>query len=328
MMKALVRIQSFLVCLGAVGAVFLSPPSAVAQAEAKKLALDGKFTAPRWSPDGKMLGVTQPGYVGIYVVQADGSGFHQITDEDAAGYRFAWSADSKQIAFKTRQQATTGISYALKVASADGAGAKTIAEREGSMGVPVWLSADTLGVLLDGKASAAKLDGAVTEKVAGTKANTLSWLADERVLCVEDDQVVLIQADGTRKTLTTSADGRFYDLQLSPQANKALVHNLDGHLYLIAFDGTKTDLGDGAAASWSPDGKSILCNVAKDDGHTIISSEVFLIDVAGKGRKQLTHTTNCIEMYASFSPDGKQIAYGDAKSGSIFVQDITEGVAQ
>jgi Tol biopolymer transport system component len=305
----------------------LSP--AVAQDGIRKLSVEGRFLAPRWSPDGKMLGLTQPGYRGIYVVQTDGSGLRQISDEDAAGYRFAWSADSKQIAFKTRRSDDKGISYALKVASADGAGSKTIAERQGSMGVPVWESSDTLGVLLDGKASAAKLDGAVTEKAARVKANALSRVGgDNRYLCVEDDQVVLVEADGSRKYLTTPDDGQFYDLQLSPKADKALVHNLDGHLYLIALDGTKTDLGEGTAGSWSPDGKSILCNVSRDDGNAIVSSDVFLIDVAGKSRKQLTRTEDRIELYASFSPDGKKIAYGDAKSGSIFVQDVAKEVAQ
>jgi TolB protein len=82
-------------------------------------------------------------------------------------------------------------------------------------------------------------------------------------------------------------------------------------LYLMDADGknvrdlTKTDNpGGNAYPAWSPDGKQIAFTNSTDNG----TRQIFVIDVDGKNKKQLT-SGNDFSCYAAWSPDGKKIAY-------------------
>jgi len=57
----------------------------------------------------------------------------------------------------------------------------------------------------------------------------------------------------------------------------------------------------------------------------ITASDIVVIDAATGARKQITRTPDRLEMYPAWSPDGKRIAYGDERTGSIFVQTIEGG---
>jgi len=61
------------------------------------------LTTPSWSPDGKQLVFT--GYDGglsdLFMVNADGSGFHRLTNDKYADLQPSWSPDGKTIAFAT-----------------------------------------------------------------------------------------------------------------------------------------------------------------------------------------------------------------------------------
>src|SRR5947207_2345717 len=79
-----------------------------------RLPLTG-LTTPSWSPDGKQLVFT--GYDGglsdLFVVNADGSNLHRLTNDKYADLEPSWSADGKTIAFATDRGAATDFN-ALK----------------------------------------------------------------------------------------------------------------------------------------------------------------------------------------------------------------------
>ncbi len=52
--------------------------------------------APVWSPDGLQLAVTGDNYIGIWVANADGSNFKQVSEAPGAGYKMHW-ADTQEI---------------------------------------------------------------------------------------------------------------------------------------------------------------------------------------------------------------------------------------
>src|SRR5207248_7885020 len=66
------------------------------------LPLNG-LTTPSWSPDGKELVFS--GYDGgisdLFVVNADGSGLHRLTNDKYADLQPSWAPDGKTIAFAT-----------------------------------------------------------------------------------------------------------------------------------------------------------------------------------------------------------------------------------
>ena len=67
-----------------------------------RIPLNG-LTTPSWSPDGKQLAFT--GYDGgisdLFVVNADGSNFHRLTNDKYADLQPSWAPDGKTIAFST-----------------------------------------------------------------------------------------------------------------------------------------------------------------------------------------------------------------------------------
>jgi len=82
--------------------------------------------------------------------------------------------------------------------------------------------------------------------------------------------------------------------------------------------GGKVVLGRGINPTWSPDSTKIAYQIALDDGHKITQSELYVINVDGTGRTQLTNTADEFEVEASWSPDGRKIAYRSAITGQIY----------
>ena len=64
---------------------------------------EGYYMCPKWSPDGRNIAFTQAKFVGIEVMNSDGSQRRVLTDELGAGYKFSWSADSKEIAYRVNR---------------------------------------------------------------------------------------------------------------------------------------------------------------------------------------------------------------------------------
>ena len=78
------------------------------EAQRIRIPLNG-LTTPSWSPDGKQLAFT--GYDGglsdLFVVNADGSDLHRLTNDKYADLQPSWSPDGKTIAFATDRGAVT-----------------------------------------------------------------------------------------------------------------------------------------------------------------------------------------------------------------------------
>jgi Tol biopolymer transport system component len=139
-----------------------------------------------------------------------------------------------------------------------------------------------------------------------------------------EDRVVMLYEDGRKKHLTEPQKGRFYNPIVSPRGDRVLVHNLLGdHMSVIDLSsGRRTDIGPGISGDWSPGGRRVVCHVARDDGHEITESDLFIVDVARGTRWQVTDTPDRLEMHPDWSPDAKRIAYDDARSGSVFIQTL------
>jgi len=154
--------------------------------------------------------------------------------------------------------------------------------------------------------------GIFLRKIDGVKGHKIGFFNDAPVH-LDKDSVKL-------KEKNIAIDGKCYSVEVSETAKKLLIHKIrDGHIYIVDLVfGGKIDLGEGYAGKFSPDGKWVIADVSKDDGHNITSSELWLLSVNGTERIQITNTPDKIEMYPSFSPDGREIVFSDLKSGKIF----------
>jgi Tol biopolymer transport system component len=80
----------------------------------------------------------------------------------------------------------------------------------------------------------------------------------------------------------------------------------------------------GGCVRWSSDSKRIAFCVQEESEFDIIASELYIINVDGTGKTQITDTPNEIETGPVWSPDGTKIACGSHSSAGIFVIKLGE----
>jgi Periplasmic component of the Tol biopolymer transport system len=104
----------------------LGPDSAV-----KLLDTHGNSLSARWSPDGSRLvfQCDRPKIEAICVVNVDGTGLLQLSDDRYVTRSPEWSPDGTQIAFATNQFASANSPYQQDIAimNANGSGARRLA---------------------------------------------------------------------------------------------------------------------------------------------------------------------------------------------------------
>jgi len=133
-----------------------------------------------------------------------------------------------------------------------------------------------------------------------------------------DEGIWLESADGTTRRQILCKDGfnAYRNPQLSPDGTKVLGENPYRHgMWVLDLDGKKLAYLDGdskdsvvfapgvvgwavgVTAKWSPDSRQIVYMVSAEDGHTVITTDLFLINADGTGRMRLTNTPDVLEAY-------------------------------
>lgn len=150
-----------------------------------------------------------------------------------------------------------------------------------------------------------------------------SWSPDGRWLVFESnaasfrDLYRLELASGSLLRLTDDPQGNF-EPSISPDGQRiAFVSSRDGNaeIYVMTADGGSPErlthaLGDDSAPIWSPDGRTIAFFSARDRARGI---DVFVMGGDGTKQRPLvddpTRTRSIIARDASFSPDGRLLAF-------------------
>ena len=153
----------------------------------------------------------------------------------------------------------------------------------------------------------------------------------------------LESADGTIRKQILCKDGlnAYRNPQLSPDGTKILGETSYRHgMWVLALDGKKLAYLDGdskdsvvfapgvvgwavgVTAKWSPDSRQIVYMVSAEDGHTVLTTDLFLINADGTGKTRLTDTPDVIEAYPIWSPDGTRIAYVTDIGSKIYVMRV------
>ena len=126
--------------------------------------------------------------------------------------------------------------------------------------------------------------------------------------------------DGKQYQLTNN--GRSVYPVLSPDKTK-VVYSYNEELIIINTDGTNPiNLGKGYHPSFSPDGMYIVYHIATDDGYMITSSDLYITDIEGKQKVQLTDTPDQMEEFPDWSPKGNAIVFNDLYSGVIYKMEL------
>jgi Tol biopolymer transport system component len=131
-------------------------------------------------------------------------------------------------------------------------------------------------------------------------------------------------SDGSRQWKVTRCEGAFYNPVISPDKKRVAV-NSGADIFVFPISGSThgVNLGPGLVTGWSPDGKYLLAFLDESkDGHSVSNSDFFIINIENQKKIQLTFSENLIEMWPSFSADGKKIVYVEGKSGQLFIADF------
>ncbi len=190
---------------------------------------------PSWSPDGARIAFTsdRDGDQEIYTMNADGTNFRQLTDNDHGDLSPAWSPDGTLIAFHsdwTRPRSGHWNGPDIFLVNADGTRLRQLTQEYSSNHAP--------------GGSPGGVDLAVAKREPGGSYNP-SWSPDGAQIAFTSDldsstEIFLMNADGT---------GR-----------RQLTHN-NRHFEI-----------EGLSTSWSPDGAQILISGSDPQGTLSISN--------------------------------------------------------
>jgi dipeptidyl aminopeptidase/acylaminoacyl peptidase len=261
-------------------------------------------SAPAWSPDGRYISfvATRPdpddpaakASGQIYVMRADGGEAHAVTSGEGGASAYAWSPDSRQIAFLR----ATPLSDAAQAAEKRG---DDVAEYEGGFRLArLW----TVN-LANGKEKEWTGSDDFTLKGAPV------WSPDGRQLVFAASPTTLVRDNRTNLYLLTLATGQVRELTHGLSASTSPAWSPDGRsiAYLFDPDAYKA-LGDG---------------IPFQDSH---NAHLMLLDVASGQSRDLS--SPAFDLYAGspvWSPDGREIRFttGDQVWQDVFAYDLADG---
>lgn len=207
---------------------------------------------PTWSPDNQQISF---GFIEeIFVMNADGSGIRQVTDEQGSIVDPVWSPDGQHIAFISNQDGDRDI----WVIDADGSDLRKVTDNREADNHPAWSP--------DGQ--------------------TIAYSSGFPIAI----QLINV-AGGDSRPLVDSKDGYGWESTWSPDGQQiAFVSSRDGddEIFIINVDGsdlrqlTDDSEKDGSPA-WSPDGQQLAFTSDRDG-----DLEIYVMNADGSDVRQLT----------------------------------------
>ena len=252
------------IALGAVGA----PPPTATPTPSGRIAFESE----------------RDGNVEIYVMNADGTGLTNLTNNAAGDWIPVWSPDGSQIAFASGRD---GISTEIYVMNADGTSQTRLTSNSAGDWWPAW-SPDGSQIAFE-----SERDG--------------------------NGEIYVMNTDGTSQTRLTSNPARDFSPAWSPDGSQiAFASDRDGNdeIYVMNADGTgQTRLtnnpGRDISPAWSPDGFQIAFEWERDG-----QFEVYVMNRDGTGQTNLTNNPSG-DHKPAWSPDGSHIAFHSYRDGQF-----------
>jgi uncharacterized protein (TIGR02145 family) len=208
----------------------------------------------------------------IYLMNADGSGLQQLTDDQREHWYPHWSPDGSMLAFHSHRNDSIWSIYKI---DADGTNLTRLTSEETRDASPVWSPDGTL------------------------------------ILFSRDESLWVMNADGSDPQQLTEADYPSCCADWSPDGTQIAFESTrdgNGEIYIMDADGSNPrrlthDEGEDWWPDWSPDSSQIAFKSDRDGDF-----EIYVIDADCSNLRQLTDN-NAEDGEPDWSPDGTLIAF-------------------
>jgi Tol biopolymer transport system component len=274
------------------------------------------FIQPVWSPDGSKIAFTESNYIGLWLVNLDGSDLIQLSDEVGAGYDFSWSPDSREIlsrVYKYEGKSRLNAIKSFKIGNENVTNISGYTHEK--LGLPRWAKDNSQIYYLKDK----KLETIETGRKVKFVGNVPLVYQDNSTINSDlNSSVTRLLSSGNKNTI-------YLNVRVSPSGQRVSYEVMGGNLFTMNIDGSDiTDLGTGYNARWSPDSQYLVYMINTDDGHKFLSSDLYIIKSDGEEKINITNTSDQLEMNPCWSADGKQVVFNTYEDGAIYVMTISD----
>ncbi len=312
------RIFVFLLLITMLDASAINAGWKTREAPRKLIGGEGRyFMNPRWSPDGAKLAFTETRYHGLWVMNSDGSGLRQVSEEDAAGYGFEWSSDSQALLSRVAKFENNKRYNAVKLFNLATNETKQLTDYRTFMpGLPHWSPANDKVYMFNRDQLEVFETGKPAPSAAATKIAAPVHFLKDGILALGN------LADLQYKTFAPLAEQQYLNLVLAPDRGKIAFEVKGGNLHVMNVDGSGLiDLGPGNRPQWSPQSDYLVYMIAGDDGHQFLATDIYTIKCDGSEKANLTNTAEQLEMNPSWGV-GNRIAFDVMDEGEIYVIEL------
>jgi len=259
-----------------------------------------QWTQPRFSPDGRSIFFTTTDLSGVWRYSFAGGVLHQITSEAGSGGAFAVSPDGRQLVYRRWVAVPGSRERKQEIILANLADGTT----------SVVASARRLSNpgFVEGKVVYA--EGASTRNLVLRKSS-----ANVTILGIEDTKIAL-NRNGKKVLLDPLGNGHYIWPSLSPAKDRMVAYEMDRGAFVCDLNGkVRAKLGKRDAPVWTRDGRWLIYMDDRDDGHTILSSDLCAVSRDGVRTVRLTKTSDLHEMYPDCSPVENKIVCSSLDGG-------------
>jgi Tol biopolymer transport system component len=275
----------------------------VTRTEKLNLPRSNTWSHPQFSPTGGLIYFTNINGDGIWEYSPRTKSVRQITADAKSGLSYDISADGKSMIYRRTLYDKSGRNRNQDVVLMNLAKRTSNVVASGS-DLPAPSFSDNTPVY--------------SAKTRITGLPTTATVTNVSILGIEDTKIA-VNLNGTKTLLDPLGNGSYVWPVLSPDKQQIVAYEMDRGAFVCNLRGTVVSrLGRRDAPSWSRSGKWIVYMDDKDDGHRLLSSDLFAVSPDGRNVTQLTSTASLLEMYPHCSPTENKIVCSTT-DGSILV---------
>jgi Tol biopolymer transport system component len=267
------------------------------------------WSRPQFSPSGRSIYFTDLGGDGIWEYSLRSGSSRQITADPKSGFAYSVSPDGASLIYRRTTYEESGRTRKQDIVMMNlTEGSSSIIASGPDVSIPIFSNSAPVYSIHSKTVGLARTSG----------------VTDVAVLGIEDAKIA-VSVNGIKTLLDPLGNGSYIWPVLSPDRQRLAAYEMDRGAFICDLRGTVTSrLGRRDAPSWTRSGRWIVYMEDKDDGHQLLSSDLFAVAPDGRTVVQLTSTPGVLEMYPRCSPTENKIVCS-TPDGAIILLEYVEG---